>query len=156
VAMLLISLACVALRPAVAGGWSWHVSGSRLGTATRTGARVSTTRWEVLCLNSSGLRTVPRFEPVRCADVGNGGGFSGGVNLRDLTWDGWGASTATADGTECGFHGSCEDLAAHVRAYRRRTGCRYRGRRLHVYTRLRATTEEGSTTVHLGTCPGRV
>ncbi|MDP9228631.1 MAG: hypothetical protein M3M99_06195, partial [Actinomycetota bacterium] len=56
------------------------------------------------CLNQSGSSYRPRVEPAACAHFGPGGSFGGGVLLESLVWSGWGAATATAAGTECGFH----------------------------------------------------
>ena len=110
----------------------------------------------VLCLTLSGQATTPKVRPHRCAHFGPGGGFGGGVNLVSLHWSHWGAATTTGTGIERGFHLPYSNIPVTVSAYRRREGCRVRGRRLRVYTRLSATSVYGTTVVRLGTCPRRV
>jgi hypothetical protein len=110
----------------------------------------------LLCLTVSGRATTPKVRPHRCAHFGPGGSFGGGVNLVSLHWSHWGAPTTSGAGIERGFHLPFSNIPVTVTAYRRRNGCRVRGRRLRVYTRLRATSVYGTTSVRLGTCPQRV
>ena len=109
-----------------------------------------------LCLTVNGRATTPKVRPHRCAHFGPGGSFAGGVNLVSLQWKHWGSPLATGTGVERGFHLPFSNIPVTVKAYRRRTGCRVRGRRLRVYTRLQATSSYGTTVVRLGTCPRRV
>lgn len=88
--------------------------------------------------------------PRACTVFGPGGGFAGGVNLARLRWSGWGRSTARATGIERGFHLPLASIPVTVRLTGLRHGCD--GRR--YYSRLRATSRYGSSTVRLRTCPG--
>jgi hypothetical protein len=101
------------------------------------------------CLNGKGTKYVARVEPERCTHFGPGGAFAGGVDLLGLQWSDWGAKIATATGTECGFHVPCDNIAVTVEAFRKRARC---GRR--IYTRLRATSQFGSTLVKTKACLG--
>jgi len=109
----------------------------------------------LLCLTTGGTATTPKVRPHRCAHFGPGGSFGGGVNLVSLHWSHWGSSTTSGTGIERGFHLPLSNIPVSVSAYRRRNGCRVRGRRLRVYTRLRTTSVYGTTLVRLGTCPAR-
>ena len=100
------------------------------------------------CLNRDGTRYVRKRRPVRCAHFGPGGSFGGGVNLRDIHWSSYTGSEARGTATECGFHLPCANVRVTIRAYRVRVACRR-----HVYTRLRATSRHGTTTVRLARCP---
>jgi hypothetical protein len=104
----------------------------------------------ILCLNKAGSAYVKRAHPSKCAAFGPGGSFGGGVNLRGLKWHAWGHSTARASGIEGGFHLPLEHTPVKVKAYRIVSGSCGR-----VYSRLRATSKHGSTTVKLKLCPGK-
>ncbi|MDQ6750736.1 MAG: hypothetical protein M3Z33_08305 [Actinomycetota bacterium] len=94
----------------------------------------------LLCLTTNGMATTSKVRPHRCAHFGPGGSFGGGVNLVSLHWSHWGSSITSGTGIERGFHLPFSNIAVSVSAYRRRNGCRVHGRRLRVYTRLRATS----------------
>ena len=102
------------------------------------------------CLNDGGSRYVRRRRPAACAHYGPGGSFGGGVNLTHIHWSSYTGREARGKATECGFHLPCANIKASIRAYRVRV---VRGR--HVYTRLRATSKYGTTTVRLATYPHR-
>jgi hypothetical protein len=102
------------------------------------------------CLNREGTRYVRKRKPARCAHFGPGGSFGGGVNLRGIQWSSYTGSEARGTATECGFHQGCANTRVTIRAYRVRVACRR-----HVYTRLRATSRFGTTTVRLARCPRR-
>jgi hypothetical protein len=103
------------------------------------------------CLDSAGSKYVAKRAPSRCAAFGPGGSFGGGVNLASLRWSGWGRATAKATGIERGFHLPYARTRVSVRAYRLVRGCG--GRR--VYSRLKASSRHGTTTVRLPTCSRR-
>jgi hypothetical protein len=127
-----------------------------MGGAALAPAAAAARPVSVLCLTVSGRATTPKVRPHRCAHLGPGGSFGGGVNLVSLHWSHWGSPAASGAGIERGFHLPFSNVPVTVTAYRRRNGCRVRGRRLRVYTRLRATSAYGTTLVRLGTCPRRV
>ena len=102
------------------------------------------------CVNKSGTKYVFKRRPASCAVFGPGGSFGGGVDLKRLEWKGWGTKTARATGVECGFRLACSDVAVTVRAYRLRT-CGSR----RVYTRLKAKSKFGTSTVAVPRCPRR-
>jgi len=102
------------------------------------------------CINKGGTAYVFKKRPRACAVFGPGGTFGGGVDLKRLEWKGWGTKTARATGVECGFRLDCSDIAVTVRAYRLRT-CGSR----RVYTRLRARSKFGTSTVAVPRCPRR-
>lgn len=101
------------------------------------------------CLNGKGTKYVARVEPARCTHLGPGSAFAGGVDLHGLQWKNWGAKVATATGTECGFHLPCDNIAVNVEAFRKRRRCDRR-----IYTRLRSTSQFGSTLVKTKACLG--
>ncbi len=103
----------------------------------------------LLCLNKAGSRYKVKTAPTSCAHFGSGGAFGGGVNLEQLVWTGFGRSSATAKGIECGFHLPCSNIPVDVTASRIRKRCGDR-----VYTRLRATSSLGTTVVRVGHCAG--
>lgn len=129
--------------------------GAALAIAALAPAASAARPLSVLCLTTGGTATTPKVRPHRCGHFGLGGSFGGGVNLVSLHWSHWGASKASGTGIERGFHLPFSNIPVTVSAYRRRNGCRVHGRRLRVYTRLRATSVYGTTLVRLGTCPAR-
>ena len=102
------------------------------------------------CINKGGTEYVFKRKPKACGVFGPGGSFGGGVDLRQLKWKGWGTKSARATGIECGFRADCSDIPVTVRAYRLRT-CGSR----RVYTRLRARSTFGTSTVAVPRCPRR-
>jgi hypothetical protein len=110
----------------------------------------------IACLTKRGDRIVLLHLPRSCAHFGPGDTFGLGVNLVSLRWRGWGSANARASGIERGFHLPYPHIRAAVHVYRRRGSCRMHGHRYTVYTRLRAVTRYGSTTLRLETCPRRV
>jgi len=103
----------------------------------------------LLCANGDGDQYRRKAEPKQCVIFGPGGIFGGGVNLNSLDWKGWGDSTTTATGIECGFHLPCADINVRVKASRPRIRCGVR-----VYTRLKATSQHGSSTPSPSGCEG--
>jgi hypothetical protein len=103
-------------------------------------------RTYIHCLNSAGSKYLRHRKPKKCAHYGQGGTFGGGVNLTDIHWSKWSGSEAKGTATELGFHLPYSHIAATIRAYRVRV---VHGR--HVYTRLRAHSKYGTTTVRLAT-----
>ena len=91
---------------------------------------------------------MPKVAPSRCTVFGPGGTFGGGVNLAQLDWSGWGGPTAEARGIERGFHLPLSKIPVSVRAYRRKRDCTGR----LTYTRIRATSTNGTTRVRLQRC----
>ncbi len=144
----LAGLACLLLMASL-------VASAQASRGPGTDATAARTKTWIICLNASGTRVVLRYRPQLCAHFGPNGAFGGGVNLKGLSWRLWGASTAQANGIECGFHLPCAEVPVQVRAYRISRSCRYRGSRYRIYTRLRATSSFGTTTVRLRACPGR-
>jgi hypothetical protein len=127
-----------------------------LSTEARQGSSerltpISPTLTFLPCLNKTGTKYRAKTEPHRCAHFGRGGAFAGGVELRDLIWQNWGAALATATGVECGFRRPCAKVAVQVQAFRVRKAC---GRR--AYTRLKAVSEFGKTLVKTKACLGSV
>ena len=110
---------------------------------------ISRTLTYLPCLTKPGTKYRAQMEPKRCAHLGRGGAFAGGVNLENLVWLQWGEALATATGFECGFHLPCERVAVQVKAFRIRNAC---GRR--IYTRLKAVSELGKTLVKTKACLG--
>jgi hypothetical protein len=101
------------------------------------------------CLNKAGDKYRAQVAPSRCAHFGPNGTFGGGVDLKGVEWDDWGGKTASGRGTECGFDIDCTDIAVDLAAYRVRKRC---GR--PIYTRLRATSNIGTTVVRTRACLG--
>jgi hypothetical protein len=120
------------------------------GTAGRAGrpASAAAKHTNILCLNEAGTRYVVRYRPRSCAHYGPHGAFAGGVNLKRIRWRSWNRPSVTGRARECGFHLPCENVKVRIRAYRRRHACR----RI-VFTRLRARSSFGTTTVRLARCP---
>lgn len=102
----------------------------------------------ILCLNTAGTRYVVRYRPRSCTVLGPHGAFAGGVDLKRIRWRSWNEPAVRGRARECGFHVPCDNVRVRIRAYRRRHAC---GR--VVYTRLRATSKFGTTTVRLARCP---
>ncbi len=113
--------------------------------AAPAGAQAQTS---ILCLNKAGTEYVRKVEPVHCAHFGPGGAYGGGVNLKRIHWKSWGGVPARGGGIECGFRLPCANAKVRIRAYRPRVAC---GKR--VYTRLKATSSDGTTVVKLARCP---
>jgi len=101
------------------------------------------------CLNKAGDKYRAKAEPKKCAHLGPGGAFAGGVRLQNLDWANWGEALATAPGIECGFQLPCADIDVQLKAFRVRKAC---GRR--IYTRLKAVSEFGKTLVKTRACLG--
>ena len=153
--------------------------GSARSSAARPGATIAAKgRVRVPCLNDAGTKYKARFTPERCAHFSRGGAFGGGVDLHGLAWRDWGDKVATGSGVECGFQAGCTErvpppcppnvicaqcpfvarapapgcsiaIPVSVEAFRKRTRC---GRR--IYTRLRSTSQFGTTLVKTKACLG--
>lgn len=118
------------------------------------GAASSTANAQVKinCANEAGTKYKRTSSaPTECVRFGPNGSFGGGVFLTNLVWTDFGAPNPTATGIECGFHLPCANIPVDVTAYRPRKDCGSK-----VYTRLRATSTFGTTTVKMKACPGRV
>jgi hypothetical protein len=137
--LLTVAAALTVAALAAAGG----AAGSPSGEASAKPTRIS-------CLNKGGSAYRYKRKPRSCAIFGPGGAFAGGVDLKKLAWTGWGRKTAKARGVECGFDAECSDIDVKVKAYRRRTGCN--GKR--AYTRIKATSQFGTTVARVPRCPG--
>ncbi|MGE5636992.1 MAG: hypothetical protein ACM3UV_08655 [Nocardioidaceae bacterium] len=85
-----------------------------------------------------------RVKPARCTSLGPRDPFGLAVNLVQLHWKGWGRRSATFTGYEQGFHLPASHIRVHGSVFRPRI---WRGRR--IYTRLRATSRYGTSTVVL-------
>lgn len=121
-----------------------------LGLALLAGPTASAeARTHIMCLNNAGSRYVAEYRPEKCAHYGNNGSFGGGVFLKSMEWENWGDSRAQGEGKDCGFHVPCADVHVDVVLRREREAC---GRR--VYTRLKATSQHGTTRIRLERCPG--
>jgi hypothetical protein len=103
-------------------------------------------RTYIHCLNSAGTKYLRHRKPKKCAHFGPGGTNGGGVNLTDIKWSKWSGREAKGTGTELGFHLPYSHIPVTIRAYRVRVV-----HRRHVYTRLRAHSKYGTTTVRLAT-----
>lgn len=90
-----------------------------------------------------------RHKPRRCLALPASASFSQGANLKKLRWKHWGKSVATARGRELGFHLPLQHIRVKVRATRLRRAC---GNGPWVYTRLRARSRHGVSTVRLDAC----
>jgi hypothetical protein len=119
--------------------------------AVAVAAPAAQAKTTINCANKAGTRYKPKQAPVKCVHFGPHGISAGGVFLQDLVWSGFGDPTATATGTECGFHLPCAQIPVNVTAYRLKKRCGNR-----AYTRLRATSTFGTTTVRIKACPGPV
>jgi hypothetical protein len=100
------------------------------------------------CANARGTSLSYRFltRPGGCTQFG--GSFARSVNLGGLRWRQWGGGSATATGFERGFHLPFSRIPVGVIAFGRRS-CGSR----QVYTRLRASSQYGTTTVRLSCHP---
>jgi hypothetical protein len=132
---LVLCIACLAVATGSAG-------------STRRPASAAAKHTNILCLNKDGTRYVVKYRPASCAHFGPHGAFAGGVNLKHIHWRSWNRPSVTGRARECGFHLPCENVKVRIRAYRRRHAC---GR--IVFTRLRAKSSLGTTTVRLARCP---
>lgn len=102
---------------------------------------------EIRCLGRSGRSHVAKQKPTSCTLFGPGGAFAGGVNLAQLSWQGWGQPQATARGIEKGFHLPATHISVQVTAFKRVScGGVYR------YAKLRSTSRHGTTTATAPTC----
>jgi hypothetical protein len=101
------------------------------------------------CANAKATAYVLVARPRACLHFGPGGAFGGGVNLARLRWSGWDRARATATGIEKGFHLPESAIRVRVTVFRVRPCAAGR-----VYTRLRATSRFGTTTVRLGCARG--
>ena len=117
-------------------------------TVQLTAASTASSATRIYCASKDGSRYVPKVAPSRCTAFGPGGSFGGGVNLASLDWTGWGGPTASAKGIERGFHQPLSNIPVSVKAYRRKRDCTGR----LTYTRLRATSTQGTTRVRLQLC----
>jgi hypothetical protein len=80
--------------------------------------------------------------------------FADGVNLKNLRWQHRGKSTATATGSELGFHLPASNIRVTVTAYRLRGDeC---GNGIRIYTRLRVKSRYGTTVVKVQPCCGMI
>ena len=111
-------------------------------------ASTASSATRIYCASKDGSRYVPKVAQSRCTVFGPGGSFGGGVNLARLDWSGWGGPTAEAQGLERGFHVPLSEIPVSVKAYRRKRDCTGR----LTYTRLRATSTNGTTRVRLQVC----
>jgi hypothetical protein len=118
-------------------------AGSAAGSRPKASASART---YIHCLNSAGTKYLRHRKPKKCAHFGPGGTNGGGVNLTNIKWKSWTGSQAKGTATELGFHLPYSHIHATIRAYRVRV---VHGR--HVYTRLRAHSKYGTTTVRLAT-----
>jgi hypothetical protein len=103
-------------------------------------------RTYIHCLNSAGTKYLRHRKPKKCAHFGPGGTNGGGVNLTNINWTKWSGREAKGTGTELGFHLPYSNIPVTIRAYRVRVV-----HSRHVYTRLRAHSKYGTTTVRLAT-----
>ena len=103
-------------------------------------------RTYIHCLNSAGTKYLRHRKPKKCAHYGPGGTNGGGVNLKDIHWSSYTGSQAKGTAIEQGFHLPYSHIHATIRAYRVRVV-----HKRHVYTRLRAHSKYGTTTVRLAT-----
>ena len=149
-------LGSFAVRVLVAAGlllavqmWLGPPSNGARHPASERVTTISRTLTYLPCLNKPGTRYRAKAEPRRCAHLGRGGAFAGGVNLENLVWQNWNEALATATGIECGFHLPCAKIPVEVKAFRVRKAC---GRR--IYTRLKAVSELGKTLVKTRACLG--
>jgi hypothetical protein len=136
--LFLAALGCLAA--VLVTGAGAHGDGSQAVTAAK--------HTNILCLNSAGTAYVVRYRPGKCAVLGPGGSFGGGVNLRRIHWRSWNEPSVRGRARECGFHLPCSNTKVRIRAYRRRHAC---GR--VVYTRLKAKSSFGTTVVRVPRCP---
>jgi len=99
----------------------------------------------LLCLPKGAPRREVRSKPRSCTTLGPQDSFAESVALARLRWRGWGGRVARARGIERGFHLPRTSIPVRVTAWRRRKVCGDD----YLYTRLRATSRYGSTTVRL-------
>ena len=90
-----------------------------------------------LACNPGGGKGVALRAPVTCTVLPPRASFSEGVNLARLRWSDWGRSSATASGTERGFHLPYSNIPVRIVAYRLR---KYPCSAAFFYTRVRATS----------------
>lgn len=104
----------------------------------------------VCTTGKAGDEFTPKRAPKRCTLLPRRASFAQGANLASLRWRSWGRSSATATGTELGFHLPYSHVPVSVTAFRLRMDrC---GRSLRLYTRVRASSRFGTTLVRLPAC----
>lgn len=111
----------------------------------RERAEAASGKTYLLCLPRGATRREVRSKPRSCTTLGPEDSFAESVALAGLRWRGWGDRVARARGIERGFHLPRTRIPVRVSVWRLRKVCG--GDRL--YTRLRATSRYGSTTVRL-------
>lgn len=93
----------------------------------------------LFCGKWAGDEPAEQIRPRQCSTIGPNDSLADGLVLKRLRWRHWGASTATAKGII--QPKTYDTIGVRVKAYRRRKVCGSHYR----YTRLRATTQYGSS-----------
>lgn len=98
----------------------------------------------LLCGKSGQTEREAKRRPSVCSTLGPKDSFAEAVNLKNLKWKHWGASTATATGTEVGFREDESNISVKVTVSAPKANtCDPRG---FSYTRLKSTSKYGTTT----------